>query len=74
MELKRVCLFRSFEIDKRPDSVQSASTDKSENYAKWQGRNRNTSLVLLKMDKIEEIELAEVEDNEELGVIGQKDE
>ena len=74
MELKKVCLFQSFEIDKCPDFVQTASADWSENYAKWQGRNPNTASVLLKMDKIEEIEVVEVEDNEELGVIGRKDE
>ena len=74
MELKRVCILQIFEFDEFPDCVQSASVDKLENYAKWQGRNPNTSSVLLKMDKMGEIVVVEVGDNKELGVICQKDE
>ena len=39
-----------------------------EKCAKRRGKNPNTSSMLLKMDRPEEIEVVEVGDNEELGV------
>ena len=74
MDLKKVCLFQSFNINEIPDCVQSGSGDRSENYAKWEGRYLDILSVLLKMDKMKEVEVVEIGDDEELGVTGRKDE
>ena len=46
----------------------------SEHHANRQGRHPETFPVFLKMDKMDEIEVREVVDNEELGVSYQRDE
>ena len=66
--------FLSCVLGDNPDYVQSASVDESEYPANWQGRHPETFQVILKMDKMDEIEVEEVADNEELGVSYQKDE
>ena len=50
------------------------SWTESEHHANRQGRHPETFPVFLKMDKMDEIEVREVVDNEELGVSYQKDE
>ena len=75
MEFKKFLFyFLSCGIGDNPDCVQSASVEESEHLANWQGRHPETFPVFLKMDKMDEIEVREVVDNEELGVSYQKDE
>ena len=71
MEFKGL-FFLSIGFDDILDCVQSANVDESKHYANWQGRHPETFQVLLKMDKMGEIEVGEVVDSEDLGVSSQK--